>query len=141
MIFHCAEPPLHCRTPCNPVYLVCLLKTSGILQPPGQPKPTPPFSNVLQQRERSPHREAEILYHEKTQYGGPKGSMFSGLLCFLAWHPICVLQNVKPRLVLQSMPDRSPARTRSSTAVVPEPQTQQVQHQTFKPLTSRFQCH
>lgn len=71
--------------------------------------------------------------------------LFSRLLCFLAWHPICVLRYVNLRLVLQSSPDYSPAqirsldcsssRTSNTTGLASFPSNP------CPPLTSRFQCH
>lgn len=113
MIFHCAE-----LSRCTEGHLVSLFTLHANWRPVASSnhwdnQKQPLHFPMLSIRGSTVRIEKQRYCIMRKQYGGPKGSMFSGLLCFPAWHPICVLQNVNPRHVLQSSPDRSPAQTRS----------------------------
>lgn len=132
--------PLHYRTFCIPLYLVCLLKMGGILQALGQAKVSPLFSNALPQRQQTP--QYFVLWGLQ---GGPKGSVFSGLLCFFAWWSHLGLQCLNMRLELQSSTDHSPTWTRSldcSSSRTPNT-TDSVSFSSnpYSHLTSRFPCY
>ena len=105
---------VHCRTSSVPVHPICLLKTSGTLQPLGQPKQHPPpiFQCSASGVAASPLRSRGIVSWENTVWWSQRFRVRCAAL-FPCLASVCGLRDIYPSLVLQSSPDHSPAQTRN----------------------------
>lgn len=104
---------MHCRTSSIPVHPICLVKTSGTLQPLGQPKQHPPHFSMFCTRgssvptEKSRHR---VMRKHSMVVPEVQCAVGCSVPCLAS---ICGLRDIYPSLVLRSSPDHSPGQTRN----------------------------